>query len=68
MEEGYVVDYGHGGYRRVASWVAGPPVKSYWLGLKIAGAQTPVRTFRCTACGYLESYAPSGTRSKNVVR
>jgi uncharacterized protein YlaI len=58
MEEGAMLDYGHGNYLRVLSWVAGRPQKSSWFGLKIKGMrQIPLRTFRCTACSYVESYA-----------
>ena len=57
MEAGYVLDQVHGGYAQ-NSWVEGPPEKSFWLGLKVAGHQRlPVTTFRCSRCGYLESYA-----------
>jgi len=31
MAEGFVVDHTHGN-SAVASWVAGDPVKSFWLG------------------------------------
>jgi len=58
MEEGYILDLGHAGSRQVATWVEGPPQPGAWLGLKIKGLrQIPQRTFRCTGCGYLESYA-----------
>jgi hypothetical protein len=56
MEEGYVVDRG---YRRndVASWVAGKPEYGWSGSLKVWDGQIrPIQTFRCTKCGYLESY------------
>jgi hypothetical protein len=57
MDEGYVVDFTHGGYR-AGTWVADPPEKSFWTGVKLTGhAQLPIRTYRCRQCGYLESYA-----------
>jgi hypothetical protein len=57
MEEGYVVDFTHGGYRG-STWISDPPEKSFWTGLRIQGhRQIPVRTFRCGRCGFLESYA-----------
>ena len=41
----------------VSFWVEGPPEKS-WTGAKIPRDKTfPIGTFRCAACGYLESYA-----------
>jgi hypothetical protein len=57
MDEGYVLDHTHGGYM-YANWVEGPPEKSFWTGLKLAGhTKLPVRTFGCRSCGFLESYA-----------
>jgi hypothetical protein len=57
MEEGFVVDHTHGGYAQ-GEWVEGPPRRSFWSGLNLSGKERyPVTTFRCTGCGYLESYA-----------
>jgi hypothetical protein len=57
MQEGFIIDENYGS-RSAAAWHAGPPRKSVWVGLKIDRNDTlPIRTFRCTACGYLESYA-----------
>lgn len=57
MSEGFVLDQGHGS-RSVAAWVDGAPVKSIWTGVKLRG-KTPIEiaSWRCTSCGYLESYA-----------
>ncbi|MGI8400903.1 MAG: hypothetical protein ACR2NS_04755 [Gemmatimonadaceae bacterium] len=42
------------------TWVEGPPGKSFWTGLKIRRkVSLPVTTFRCSGCGYLESFAPA---------
>jgi hypothetical protein len=65
MVQGFVADYAHGNAILVSSWVEGPPVKSFLGGIKLrsfwSGAkvreQIPIGTFRCAACGYLESYA-----------
>jgi hypothetical protein len=58
MEEGVILDYAHSGRVNVASWMAGLPEKGWLGGLKIVGRQqVPLHTFRCTGCGYLESYA-----------
>ena len=36
----------------------GPPEKSFWTGTKTRGKkQVQVLTYRCSSCGYLESYA-----------
>lgn len=57
MEAGYVLDYTHGAMAQ-SSWVEGAPERSFWTGLKIKGHEKlPVTTYRCTHCGYLESYA-----------
>ena len=57
MEEGFVVDRGEGNAKNIPEWVEGEPQRA-WYGLKTKGRDVrPVRTFRCTKCGYLESYA-----------
>jgi hypothetical protein len=57
MEEGFLLDKTHGA-NLSGHWVAGAPERSFWTGVKIRGKRIhPVRTFRCTACGLLESYA-----------
>jgi len=58
MREGFVLDRGDLEVRHPATWVEGPPKKSLWLGTRISGREMlPISTFRCTSCGYLESYA-----------
>jgi predicted nucleic-acid-binding Zn-ribbon protein len=57
MEDGFIKDEGYGTVH-ASKWVAGPPEKSFWTGTKTSGKQqVQVSTYRCTACGYLESYA-----------
>jgi predicted nucleic-acid-binding Zn-ribbon protein len=58
LEEGFVVDESHT-QRHQSSWVTGPAEPSYWLGGIKTGGKTryPVTTYRCSQCGYLESYA-----------
>jgi hypothetical protein len=58
MEEGILLDFGHGDRTRALSWIAGPVEASFWRGLKIAGKpRFEVRALRCSSCGYLECYA-----------
>ena len=58
MEEGFLLDKGHMDLASTAEWLEGVPEKSFWSGIKTKGRERlPVRTFRCTGCGYLESYA-----------
>ncbi len=60
MEQGFLLDHSHGGILIQNSWVGGLAEKSMWTGLKVKGRdQLPVITWRCTRCGYLESYASS---------
>ena len=57
MEEGFVLDRTYGANLQ-ASWVEGVPTTSFWTGVKTKGReQLPVTTFRCSSCGYLESFA-----------
>ncbi len=47
---------------RIAQWIRGtPPKRSWWtLNYKVdASNRLQVATLRCTACGFLELYAPS---------
>jgi predicted nucleic-acid-binding Zn-ribbon protein len=57
MEDGFIIDFTHGN-RLVSTWIEGEPKSSFWTGVVInRGQQYPVQSFRCTACGFLESYA-----------
>jgi hypothetical protein len=59
MEEGFVLDRTYGANLQ-ASWVEGRPAKSFWAGMKLKGlVNLPITTFRCSGCGYLESFAPT---------
>ena len=56
MEEGFILDKGHHDSAGISYWVAGSPDKRWW-GLNTKGREKlMVITFRCTRCGYLESY------------
>ncbi len=56
MEEGFIVDKGDSNSAGVSHWVAGSPDKSWW-GANIKGREKlMVIAFRCTRCGFLESY------------
>jgi hypothetical protein len=56
MEQGYVMDRGHGNTAAgVATWVSGIAERSWWTGLKLKGReQVPLDTFLCRKCGYIE--------------
>jgi hypothetical protein len=57
MEAGFVLDQTYGAMTQSA-WIGGLPERNFWTGLKLKGHQRlPVTTYRCQACGFLESYA-----------
>ena len=65
MAQGFTVDWHQGGQRRVTSWVEGAPEKSFWHGTSVPEEKcVPVGTFRCSGCGFLESYARSEFAAK----
>ncbi len=58
MQEGFLLEKGDGGVLSQQAWVTGKPEKSLLTGLRLKGMHVyDVRTFRCTRCSYLESYA-----------
>lgn len=58
MEQGFTIDKGDYSVPTVGSWHRGKPKKSWW-GLKTSKAERhEIEVWRCTGCGYLESYAP----------
>jgi hypothetical protein len=58
MEEGFMIDQWDRFYRNASSWVEGTPETSYMNGVRLRGKRMiEAKTFRCVACGYLESYA-----------
>ena len=57
MKQGFVVDHSYT-TRVVSKWAEGTPRKSFWTGTKLPDEKpVPIGTFRCSSCGYLESYA-----------
>jgi DNA-directed RNA polymerase subunit M/transcription elongation factor TFIIS len=58
MSAGYVLNLGLPAAAGPSTWQEGDPEPSFWTGVKHFGkAKHPVTVYRCTACGYLESYA-----------
>lgn len=58
MEEGFVLDQSHL-TRFVSCWVEGSPEKTFLGNTKVSDRrQRNIRSFRCVACGFLESFAP----------
>ena len=63
FEPGLVLDHSYG-YKVQAQWRAGEPTSSFWLGQRLGhGDPLPITTYRCAACGFLESYAPAPSPS-----
>jgi hypothetical protein len=61
MKRGFLLDYSDGSHY-AANWIEGIPEKSQWGAkdsVKIPRARIEVATYRCSSCGYLESYANS---------
>ena len=57
MVQGFIFEI-DGPMRKVSTWVEGAPEKSFWQSAKVqADKCVPVGSFRCSACGFLESYA-----------
>jgi hypothetical protein len=58
MDEGFLLEKGEAPLLSAETWVLGKPVKSWFAGLNLKGTVLyDVTTFRCIACGYLDSYA-----------
>jgi hypothetical protein len=58
MQVGFIADFSYGAIL-VQRWVESEPVKQFLGGVKTPREKShETRTFRCTNCGYLESYAP----------
>lgn len=58
MELGFVPDNADRCGILEQEWAVGRPVDGFF-GIHVAGRTYTIRTYRCTQCGYLESYAPS---------
>jgi hypothetical protein len=58
MVEGFIADFGNGGNATVSHWMEGP-VERTWLGSARIDRDLllDIATYRCTGCGFLESYA-----------
>ena len=57
MEPGFIVDEGYGS-RTVSRWFRGEPRTGFFGILKVRRKEAvDVSTYRCSRCGYLESYA-----------
>lgn len=64
MERGFLPEYVQVRAARQSIWVRGWPQRSFWFGIKVPANHLNVITFRCTSCGFLESYAPRPARAE----
>lgn len=57
METGFIIDEIHGG-TQVSQWVEGLPNRHWFLGMRTKGRRKlPITVYRCSRCGFLESWA-----------
>ncbi len=57
MQLGVIADTSYGTIH-VSTWQEGPPEMNFLGSLKVRGKlRIGITTYRCTSCGYLESYA-----------
>ena len=57
MTGGFIADWAEGNVR-ISRWLEGDPVPGWVREVKPEhNRQWKVRTYRCNACGFLESYA-----------
>ena len=58
MEEGLLLDRGHGNRLTVLEWLAGQPEPSFWRGLETKGRRKRrLVAYRCPRCGLVQTYA-----------
>lgn len=59
LELGFLIDREHNSFEGATKWASGTPQDHIWRWSSVRkGAQKlAVATYRCSKCGYLESYA-----------
>ena len=60
MVQGFIPDFTGSKFCTVNNWVEGAPGKPTWFGTCVPVSPEkciPIGTFRCSGCGFLESYA-----------
>jgi hypothetical protein len=57
MVQGFIVDWGQGGARRVLNWVEGSGKASGTARKLRRRSRWQCENFRCSQCGFLESFA-----------
>ncbi|CAN5680395.1 hypothetical protein BH10CYA1_BH10CYA1_64760 [soil metagenome] len=55
MEQGFIVDYGKRDY--ISEWSQGPPDLTSLSRVAKVKKPREITTYRCSGCGFLESYA-----------
>ena len=60
MEAGFIPDFSSAGTVPMV-WHPGEPEKSFWNGIVVKKKEVlPIRSHRCSRCGYLEFFARPG--------
>jgi hypothetical protein len=69
MEKGFLIDKDHSGVQQ-GRWVEGEPQSAWWrTGVKVSDKECrAVVVWRCTNCGFLESYATEKTEPPSWLR
>ena len=58
LDDGFMIDRGHGDRTKPATWVEGEPESSFWTGTRTKGKkQLTLAALRCPRCGRIELYA-----------
>ena len=59
LERGFMIDREHMSFEGEAKWASGEPRRHIlrWSSVESSERKLSVTTYRCTKCGYLESYA-----------
>lgn len=55
MSRGFVLERSYG-VQFASVWAVGEPPPSFWSGTKTPDETYAIGVFRCTSCGFLESY------------
>jgi hypothetical protein len=57
MIAGYSPDHASDGWIKPGTWYEGVPKKNFFGNIKLKGEPFVIAIYRCSACGFLESYA-----------
>jgi hypothetical protein len=61
---GFVADRFHFASVGTSHWIEGAPEHSFWTSIKKLEPALPIGTYKCRACGFLESYSSAEYKMK----